>query len=156
MNKIYSTPNYKSVEQPFFVKDISNINNIIVDINLKDKLNTLDLSDEIKEWFITNKTSSQEIYFNNWTIMSIDSIIKRSNITKKDNIYVTDIAFQYSGLGWIIVAFYDPKLNKINFRYDGGSNNYDRLDNYNKLKKYKSDDVSKVLEFKEFLMVLEN
>ena len=38
-------------------------------------------------------------------------------------------------MGWVKVIYYHKNFDKLFIRYDGGSNNYDRLENYNNLKK---------------------
>ena len=37
-------------------------------------------------------------------------------------------------MGWIKVIYYNIKFNKLFFRVDGGSNNYDRKHNYDNMK----------------------
>lgn len=47
-----------------------------------------------------------------------------------------DIGIRYHGMGWYTAISYIPKTDNFCFRRDGGSNDYDRRDNY---EKYKSD-----------------
>jgi hypothetical protein len=151
----FASPKYKSIDQPFFSQD-SNMNNLQVKEevnNITSKLHLLKprLHKTIEDFFISNQTL-QEIYINNWTIMNLDSIIERHNICKKDRIYVYDIGFRYEGMGHIKMAFYDPKLEKIFYRIDGGANGYDRIDNYKKLKTYNSEiNIENGLSFQDFL-----
>lgn len=133
----YSSQDYNSVDAPFFLKDSKYSN-----INFSNKNNFQNLIDEvnfpliIKEWFLQKCAINQETYFKEWTFFSLNFIIKRNKIYNENNINIIDLGFTYLGLGWIQVAFYDPKINKIVIRKDGGSNDYDRIENFNKLKTY--------------------
>ena len=119
----------------------------ITDINLEllEKLNNIKVPKDIQDFLINNNAIDKELYIHNWTIFPINKIIERQyNILNKDSIKnIIDIAFTYMGMGHINVAFYNTQLKKILFRWDGGSNCYDRIDNYNKLKLY---DLSKIKE----------
>ena len=46
-------------------------------------------------------------------------------------------------MGWVVVAFYYVPDKNIYFRMDGGSNGFDRLENFNRLK-----NIDKLLENK--------
>jgi len=59
--------------------------------------------------------------------------------TKNDEIYTVDLAFKYRGMGHILIMFYNRKTGQFLYRYDGGSNGYDREYNYNRLKNYIAD-----------------
>lgn len=129
-------------------------NKIIKDDHIENKLHQIELSDEIKNFYREIGTTSQEIYINEWTLLSIENIIKMSENYKKDNINTIDFAYKYMGLGHVKVAFFDNKFNCILYRHDGGSNGYDRNDNFEKLKIYNSntnDNIYYGLTFDTFL-----
>ena len=127
---------------------------IIKDDLIENKLNLIELLEEIKNFYREIGTTSQEIYINEWILLSIENIIKISENYKKDNIHTIDFAYKYLGLGHVKVAFYDKKFNRILYRHDGGSNGYDREDNFEKLKIYNSntnDNIYYGLTFDTFL-----
>ena len=138
----YSYENYDSTMAPFFRpainSDISYVNCIsLLDDNI-DKINDLKclgLPKNINDFFINHQAFNKEIYVNNYTFISITKILDLYKYYKNDNIdNIIDIGFIYEGMGWIKVIYYNTKFNKLFFRIDGGSNGYDRLDNYNKMK----------------------
>lgn len=127
---------------------------IIKDKNINEKLETIDLPNEIKSFYKEIGSSIQEIYINEWTLFSIENIIKMTDYYKKNNINTIDIAFKYLGMGNVKVAFYDTNLKTILYRNDGGSNGYDRQNNFNKLKNFNNlsnYDKSNRINFDTFL-----
>tara|TARA_Y100000816_G_scaffold277627_1_gene247974 strand:- start:378 stop:869 length:492 start_codon:yes stop_codon:yes gene_type:complete len=138
----HSISNYDSTNEPFFARnidnDINNTNSINVidnNIDLLNQLKEINLDDNIKEFLLENNAITKELYINDYTFFSIQKIIELYNNRKKDNVEnIIDICFTYEGLGWIRVAYYNSKFHKIYFRLDGGSNDYDRMENYNNLK----------------------
>ena len=127
---------WKSNNMPGMLQSTSG--EIIKDDLIENKLNQIELLEEIKNFYREIGTTSQEIYINEWILLSIKNIIKISENYKKDNIHTIDFAYKYLGLGHVKVAFYDKKFNRILYRHDGGSNGYDREDNFEKLKIYNS------------------
>ena len=158
----YSEANYDSVAQPFFQQDfnkitdetkITNETKLItkddVERLIKDKF-TCEFPKALKNFFI-NKPYASEIYTKEWTIMSLNNIISRFETINKDKINVIDIGFKYMGMGHILILFYDPVKKCYFYRYDGGSNGYDRIHNYNLLKNYKNNGNMNVgFTFEEF------
>ena len=64
----------------------------------------------------------------------------------------------YYGMGWVIVVFYYIKTGKLYFRMDGGSNGYDRMENFNKLKDLDNsihDKIDRGIDFNEFINRIE-
>jgi len=154
----FSIKNYRSNNEPFFLQidDKSN--------NLHDKYEKIEeyietnlsiLSKEIKDFYIYYKTIDKEIYINNWTFMSLSNIIEICNKYKLQNINTIDIAFKYHGMGHIKILFYDPRINSLNFRMDGGSNSYDREYNFKKLIEYNSNDPPQDISY-NFEILLNN
>lgn len=158
----YGKENYDSTDKPLFHQNV-NSNNIenncesIIqnndNIELIDKFKKLIQDEILLDFYINNNAYNKELYINNWTFMSIKKILEINEQYKSDHINnIVDIGFRYSGLGWIKLAFYDTELKKILYRMDGGSNGYDRADNYNKLKRYKSSSyVYNGISFTQFL-----
>ena len=159
---MYSEENYNSITEPFFMQnpfDPNNIENLDFTPDLKEGLTKEKIDnltnkymvpefhnnsavpifpETLKKYFI-EKPYNREIYLKEWTIMSFKNIIERFETVLKDKIWVLDIGFRYMGLGYIKVIFYDPINKCYFFRYDGGSNGYDREANYNRLMNYKYD-----------------
>lgn len=75
---------------------------------------------------------NKEYQFKYYTFMTLNEIIERKNNYEN----FIDIALKYLGLGHILLISYHIKSNKFFFRMDGGSNGYDRENNYNKYKKF--------------------
>ena len=129
-----STPEWSSNNMPAMLQSISG--EIIKDKSIEKKLNSINLPNEIKDFYKEIGTTLQEIYINEWTFFSIQNIIKMVEDYKKDNIETIDFAYKYLGMGHVKVAFYDTRYQTIFYRNDGGSNGYDRQDNFEKLKNF--------------------
>lgn len=140
----YSYYNYDSTNAPFFRRsinyDISENNSTSLldhnNIELIYKFKCLEMNKDINDFFINHQAFNKEIYINNITFISITKILELVKIYRNDDINnIIDIGFIYEGMGHIIAIYYNTKFNKLFLRSDGGSNGYDRLDNYNKMKK---------------------
>ena len=129
-----STPEWSSNNMPAMIQSTSG--EIIKDRSIEKKLNLINLPDEIKKFYTEIGSTLQEIYIREWTFLSLQNIIKMVETYKKDNIESIDFAYKYLGMGHVKVAFYDPKNKSIFYRNDGGSNGYDREDNFKKLKNF--------------------
>jgi hypothetical protein len=76
----------------------------------------------------------KEIYYGPWTIMSIDEALQRyKELCSRGQTQVFDIGYKYGGMGYIDVLSCDLTGHLLFYRVDGGSNDYDRLYNLNKL-----------------------
>lgn len=151
----YSLENYDSTNAPFFRSAPSNeLNNLqntsIIDCNNMDIINEfklLGLEQNINDFFINHQAFNKEIYINNITLLSINKILEINEEYKKDNILnIIDIGFKYSGMGWISVIYYNTKFNKLFVRMDGGSNGFDRIQNYNIMKKMSKIDKIELID----------
>ena len=139
------TTNHDSLQEPFCKKNISN--NRLIGINTE-KVNTI-----LKEITLPHTLSiiykiigevDSEFYLNNWTLMSLDSIIARKKIyieNKQER--VIDFASMHIGMGHILIAAFDPVDFKIFFRRDGGSNGWDRDYNWEYIKTYEPIETDK-------------
>tara|TARA_Y100000389_G_scaffold181754_1_gene197711 strand:- start:2867 stop:3403 length:537 start_codon:yes stop_codon:yes gene_type:complete len=147
----FGIKNYNSNNKPFFLQidDVSNNCNEDykkvhekeydkVDKYIEINLNILPIY--IRDFYIYCKTIDKEIYIHKWTFMSLSNILKIYENYKSQTIKIVDIAFRYDGMGNIKVLFYDPRIDKINFRMDGGSNSHEREDNFNKLIEYNNNE----------------
>lgn len=128
-----SDDNYQSSQKPFFVnKPTKNftINYNSIDISkIPEGLNR-----NIKSIYQILGDPKKEIYIHNWTILSLDEAINKYNLYCSHNqSKIFDIAYIYMGMGHIKVLSCDLDTHLLFFRPDGGSNGYDREDNFNKL-----------------------
>lgn len=143
----HSKKGYDSTLAPFFRQYIDDDNTDIksdsiipdTDYTSIDTINLfINLCDnkDIQDFFINNKAVDREIYIKEWTFFSIEKILSLNEMYKVSNINnIIDLGYIYYGMGWVIVAFYYITDKKIYARMDGGSNNYDRVENFNNLKK---------------------
>ena len=141
----YSECNYTSANKPFFAQNKSDDNTLkhTYSVNLielyTNHLTELDLDDNTKKFYIKYQIFDRELYIGKWTFFSIDQIIIRNQNIKNDIFNSIDIAFRYLGMGHIKVLTYNKKNKNFIYRQDGGSNDFDRLDNYDRLKNYNID-----------------
>lgn len=142
-----SSENYVSHNQPFFMSDslreslLGDKSENIDSIVFYEKLDQTNLPNIIRDLYIKNRSYNQEIYLNNWTFFSLDEIIKRNKILNENNITAIDICLQYRGMGHIKIVHYDYTNDTFYERYDGGSNGYDRNQNWENFKKREGETV---------------
>ena len=142
----FSIDNTNCLKDPFLRPDIdtvavdeliykSNKNNQKI-LELSEKIN---FSPKLLYMYILLDSDTREFTYHNFTFFSIREIEKRLIVYEEDNQNnICDIASCYHGLGWIIVLTLNRKDGKFFLRMDGGSNNYDREDNWNFIKNYDS------------------
>jgi hypothetical protein len=65
----------------------------------------------------------------------------------------TDVGLTYMGMGHVMVLSMDKKSNKFFFRHDGGSNGYERDDNYNKYKTFSVENNPNLKNFEEVVQL---
>lgn len=138
----YSHKNYDSTMAPFFRNNLNNDDNnsnSITEVNNLDiieKFKLLFLPREIIDFYIDHQLYDKELYYKNVTILPINKILELQEQYNNDGINnIVDIGYIYAGMGWIKVFYYHKNFDKLFIRNDGGSNCYDRLENYNNLKK---------------------
>ena len=129
-----SSENYDSTQQPFFKNDESNteftinydtINNIPYGINRN-----------ISTIYDILGNTSREIYIGEWVIMSLDKAIEvYQEYCNNNQSKVFDIGYRYMGLGHIEIISCDLDSHLLFLHPGGGSNGYDREDNFNKIVK---------------------
>jgi len=150
--------NYNSNNKPFFLQidDTSNNSNQYYEqIYEYIAINVDFLPKNIINFYIYCKTTDKEIYINKWTFMSLSNIVKIYEKYKLQNINTIDIGFRYDGMGYIKVLFYDPRIDMLNFRMDGGPNSYEREYNFKKLIEYNNNDPSNDISY-NFDILLNN
>lgn len=147
-NILFSSRNYDSTLQPFFLPNVDNTNNqnisIIEDNNLllSIEFKELHLEKDIADFYLNNEAFNKEMYINNWTFFSITKILELVKYYNSHNINnIVDLGFIYHGMGHIKVVYYNKITKQIHFRMDGGSNDYDRMANFNELKKISNNET---------------
>jgi len=140
----FSVDNTNCLKDPVFRPEIDNVDvdELIYKSN-KNNQKILELSEKINlpskllYMYILLDSNTREFTYYNFTFFSIREIEKRLIIYEEDNQNnICDLALCYHGMGWIIVLTLNRKDGKFFLRMDGGSNNYDREDNWNFIKKY--------------------
>ena len=87
------------------------------------------------------------------------SFERYNNFKKVGQAHICDIACRYYGMGHIIVLSWNSKAKSFILRRDGGSNDYDRIENNNFITKYNAAStphVNKIAEAKLFKTLKEN
>lgn len=149
-NILFSSRNHDSTGQPFFLPNVDantntnqNIsiiedNNLLLAIEFKE----LNLIKAITDFYLDNEAFNKEMYIENWTFFSITKILELVKHYIENNINnIVDLGFMYHGMGHVKVVYYDKISKKIYFRMDGGSNDYDRMANFNELKKISNNET---------------
>ena len=133
-NAKISRNNYDSTQIPFFLGD-NNSKNFELDTNytISDKI-PIGVNRNIKFIYSLLPDTSSEIYLKAWTFFSIDKALELyEDYCKKGQTKVFDIGYEYMGMGHVRVISCDLDTHLLFFRPDGGSNGYDRDDNFNYL-----------------------
>ena len=162
-NITFSMPNHDSTTQPFFLPNIDNDTNIsIIEDNnllLNIEFKELNLEKNITDFYLDNEAHNKEMYIENWTFFSISKILELVKHYTSHNINnIVDLGFMYHGMGHVKVVYYNKITKKIHFRMDGGSNDYDRMDNFNELKKISNNETLQAdgLDFSYFINNITN
>jgi len=150
-----SNNDYVSSKEPFFWNDnnrqaFQQFNNLFVDAQIPEGLNR-----NIKILYQILGHQKREIYYGPWTIMSLNEALERYKIIcAKGQTNVFDIGYKYDGMGYINVLSCDLTNHLLFYRFDGGSNDYDRQYNCNELIKNGSHPHEKFYFSKWFYNVL--
>jgi hypothetical protein len=129
-----SSGDYVSSKEPFFMntstkQPFQQFNMLYISASIPEGLNR-----NIKVIYELLGHPHKEIYYGPWTIMSLDEALKRyKELCSKGQTCVFDIGYKYDGMGYINVLSCDLTSHLLFYRMDGGSNDYDRLYNLNKL-----------------------
>jgi len=77
---------------------------------------------------------NKEIYLGEWVLHSLKETIEHyEDYCKNNQTNIFDIGYKYEGMGHVTAISCDLQTHLLFYRNDGGSNGYDRLDNYNKV-----------------------
>jgi hypothetical protein len=150
-----SSIDYVSSKEAFFRGDnnreaFQQFNNLFVNAQIPEGLNN-----NIKIIYQILGHQKREIYYGQWTIMSLNEALERYKvICAKGQTNVFDIGYKYDGMGYINVLSCDLTNHLLFYRLDGGSNDYDRQFNYNELIKNGSQPYKKFYFSQWFYNVL--
>ena len=129
-----SSNDYVSSNEPFFRNDDSaqpfqQYNKLFINEQLPEGLNH-----NIKLLYELLGNQKKEIYYGQWTIMSVEEALTRyKNLCSQGQTNVFTIGYKYGGMGYIDLLNCDLKSHLLFYSVDGGSNDYDRCYNANNL-----------------------
>ena len=148
-----SDENYDSTIEPFLMKR----GNDDYVMNYKDLPQLPErLNRHIKIFYTLVGNPDVEVYIGDYTFMSLTKCLENySEYCKNNQTSVFDIAYRYEGMGHVTVISCDLNNHLLFERRDGGSNGYDREDNYKALLNYKTGDKKYMyfIQFKKKIMV---
>lgn len=129
-----SSADYVSSKEPFFKNDSTSqpfqqFNMLFNNATIPEGLNR-----NIKVIYQILGHQKKEIYYGQWTIMSVDEALQRyKELCNQGQTNVFDIGYKYGGMGYIHVLSCDLTSHLLFYRLDGGSSDYDRLYNLNQV-----------------------
>lgn len=137
-----SVENSNCVKLPFFSQNHEEDENKVNNFKLKETNRILEIFNgmpiQLKKIYRIIGNPHIEYYFGEWNLYSLINVQKRLNLMLQEiNFNIVDFAVRNCGMGHCIICSYDPIDGKIFFRRDGGSNGYERVDNWNFIKSYK-------------------
>jgi hypothetical protein len=139
-----STNDYLSSQEQFFYSDsnqqpFQQFNNLFTNSQIPEGLNR-----NIKNIYEILGHPKKEIYLESWIIMSLEEALDRYKvICDKGQTNVFDIGYKYAGMGYVDMLSCDLTNHLLFYRVDGGSNDYDRIANFNELIKNGSEPYNK-------------
>ena len=139
-----SKDDYVSSHKPCFMNDDASVpfqqyNMLYCGGEIPDGLNR-----NIKVMYELLGHQKKEIYYGEWTLMSVDEALQRyKQLCSKGQTCVFDIGYKYGGMGYIDMLSCDLTSHLLFYRLDGGANDYDRLYNYNHVIKEGSEPYDK-------------
>lgn len=149
-----SDDDYNSTNQPFFNKDPQNREFKINSKKINDSIIPNSLNRNIILIYKLLGNTSKEIYLKEWTIFSLDKALNiYNNYCENGQTNIFDIGFKYMGMGHVDVISCDLKSHLLFFRPDGGSNGYDRENNFNNIIKNGSTPYDKFIFTKWFFNI---
>ena len=129
-----SLEKYNSLDQPFMM--INGVTKFKQD-NKPLPIIPDTLNNEIKILYKIIGNPNVEVSLKSWVIISLNkALYLYEEKRKKKQFVIFDIAFQYGGMGWIKVLSCDLLTGLLFFRNDGGSNDWDRQLNEQKILNY--------------------
>ena len=138
-----SNESFNSLKEPFFKKDFYEKD---FEINKKGtKTCPEGLNHNIKLIYDILGDPDKEIYIGNWTIMSLNSALDSyKNYCENGQSRVFDIGFIYMGMGHIQLISCDLETHLLFYHMGGGSNGWDREENYKDILNYDGKDVIQI------------
>ena len=139
-----STNDYLSSQEQFFYSDsnqqpFQQFNNLFTNSQIPEGLNR-----NIKNIYEILGHPKKEIYLESWIIMSLEEALDRYKvICDKGQTNVFDIGYKYAGMGYVDMLSCDLTNHLLFYRVDGGSNDHDRIANFNELIKNGSEPYNK-------------
>lgn len=124
--------NYSTLQQPFMMKSNSTEGKVEFDtVSVNEILENIPIHTSLKRIYQTIGNPNVDYYYNDWILLSLKQVQEQYKLyQEKKQTRAIDFAMIYTGLGHCIFASYDPILNKIYYRNDGGSNGWDREINF--------------------------
>ena len=152
VNAKVSDENYDSTLEPFFQKREKND----YELDFKELPELPDsLNRHMKLFYSLVGNPSLEVYIGDWTFMSLNKCLEiYKDYCDNEQKCLFDIAYIYAGMGHIKLIACDLNNHLLIERPDGGSNGYDREDNYKKSLEYETCNIDYLYftQFKEKLL----
>jgi len=152
INAKVSDENYDSTLEPFFQKREKND----YELDFKELPELPEgLNRHMKIFYGLVGNPSVEVYIGDWTFMSLNKCLEiYKDYCDNGQKSLFDIAYIYAGMGHIKLIACDLNNHLLFERPHGGSNGYDREDNYQKSLVYKTgeNDYLYFTQFKEKLL----
>ena len=152
VNAKVSDENYDSTVEPFFQKREQND----YELDFKELPELPEgLNRNMKLFYSLIGNPDIEVYIGDWTFMGLNKCLEIYNdYCHNDQKYLFDIAYIYAGMGHIKLIACDLNNHLLFERPGGGSNGYDREDNYQRSLAYKTGDKDYLFftQFKEKLL----
>lgn len=125
-----------ATERPFFHADAQDVTPTIEEFR-----HAISLPSPVEE-AMSFFDANTELYVGKWTIMSVAEMRRMREAYEADSqALVTPFAHRYVGMGHVEVLAWNPH-DRVVFKYsDGGSNAYDRRDNYHRVLTLSVDDI---------------
>jgi hypothetical protein len=152
------THNYNSINAGFMVQNPStnqSNNNINIVISI---LNEIHLPKDLRTMYEIINDVNTEYYFNNWILMSLKTVQDYYNrAIIRNQTRMISFAIHYLSMGYCIICSYDPKTEKIYYRLDGGSNDFDRALHADFSVKYIPDtNPDKLFDFEHWIDIIKS
>lgn len=155
VNAKVSDENYDSTLEPFFQKREQND----YELDFKELPELPEgLNRHMKLFYSLVGNPDVEVYIGDWTFMSLNKCLEiYKDYCGNEQNCLFDIAYIYAGMGHIKLIACDLNNHLLFERPDGGSNGYDREDNYQRSLAYKTGKMEKkdylyFTQFKEKLL----
>ena len=141
---LISSEGYDSTKEPFFLKNETEKKlNKLYDKDLPEYPESLNRHIKILYEIIGNP--DVEVYIGEWTIMSLNKALEQyKHFCDNNQSNVFDIGFTYCGMGHVMIISCDLNNHLLFKRYDGGSNGYEREDNFKKILNYNPDEYNHI------------